>query len=71
MKAVSGCSTRRSTGRETNDSRLFRISAPGSSPASHRIWNPLQMPSTGPPAWAKACTAGMIGLNRAMAPERR
>ena len=33
----------------------FRSIAPGSRPASSRTWNPLQMPSTGPPAAANAC----------------
>ena len=34
-------------------SRLRSI-APGSSPASSRIWKPLQMPSTGPPRGGEA-----------------
>src|SRR5213082_2442329 len=40
--------------------------APGSSPASHRIWNPLQMPSTAPLARACSATAVMTGENRAI-----
>ena len=32
-----------------NFSAALRISTPGSSPASHRIWKPLQTPSTSPP----------------------
>jgi hypothetical protein len=42
-------STRTSTHRHTKRSCRFRISAPGSSPASHRIWKPLQIPTTAPP----------------------
>ena len=60
-----------STGFDTKVSPAFRISAPGSRCASQRIWNPLQMPTTDPPAAACACTACMMGLKRAMAPERR
>ncbi len=51
--------------------RAFRSMAPGSSPASSRIWNPLHTPSTGPPWSANAVTAGMIGENLAIAPVRR
>ena len=64
-------STMRSTGLETKLSPAFRISAPGRRWLSQRIWNPLQMPSTGPPSAAWRCTACMTGLNRAMAPARR
>ena len=64
-------STRTCTHRQTNLSDRLRISAPGSSPASHRIWKPLQMPRTGPPAAANARTASITGANRAMAPVRR
>jgi len=39
-------------GRDQNLSRAFRISAPGKSPASQRIWNPLQMPIIRPAARA-------------------
>jgi hypothetical protein len=45
--------------------------APGSMPASSRIWKPLQMPSTGPPDCAKLRTASITGEKRAMAPVRR
>ena len=41
--------------------RALRISTPGNSPASHRIWKPLQTPSTRPPFSACARTASMIG----------
>ena len=36
---------------------VFVSSAPGSRPASQRIWKPLQMPSTGPPSPAKRMTS--------------
>ena len=49
----------------------FWSSAPGSSPASVRIWKPLQMPMTGPPFFAKAATSSITGAKRAMAPQRR
>jgi hypothetical protein len=49
VKIVSARSTRRSTWRQTKRSVLFGSSAPGSRPASQRIWKPLQMPRTGPP----------------------
>ncbi len=44
---------------------------PGRSPDSHRIWNPLQMPRTGPPAFANATTSSITGEKRASAPQRR
>ena len=44
---------------------------PGSSPDSHRIWKPLQIPSTGPPRSANARTSSITGANRAIAPHRR
>ena len=49
----------------------LRTSAPGSRPASQRIWKPLQMPSTGRPRSAAATTSSMIGAGLAMAPARR
>jgi hypothetical protein len=64
-------STRTLIQRHTNDRFRLRISAPGSSPASHRIWKPLQMPSNGPPASANPATAFIAGANRATAPVRR
>ncbi len=36
-----------------------------------RIWNPLQMPITRPPSAAKSVMDCMMGLKRAMAPQRR
>jgi hypothetical protein len=57
--------------RQTNVRVRFGRSAPGKSPASQRIWKPLQIPSTGPPSRANASTASMIGAKRAIAPERR
>jgi hypothetical protein len=71
VKTVSLRSTITSTGFETKLRPAFRMSAPGRRCASHRIWKPLQMPSTGPPSAAWRWTACMMGLNRAMAPERR
>ena len=43
-------STRSRWSRQTKCRPALRTSAPGSRPASHRIWKPLQMPSTGRPA---------------------
>ena len=45
--------------------------APGSRPASHSTWKPLQMPMTRPPCAAWSTTASIIGEKRAMAPQRR
>ena len=68
---VSSRSTRMWTGCERNFTVRFRSMAPGSRPASCRIWKPLQIPSTGPP-WAANClTAPITGEKRAMAPVRR
>ena len=39
----------------------MRSSAPGTSPASARTWNPLQIPSTSPPSSAKAATERITG----------
>ena len=64
-------STRRVVVAHTNLRPAFFCRAPGSRPASVRTWNPLQMPTTGPPAAANACTAPITGENRAMAPGRR
>ena len=71
MKAVSVRSTTTPTWRQMKRSPTFGSSAPGRSPASHRIWKPLQMPSTGPPSRAKAMTDSMTGEKRAIAPTRR
>ena len=49
----------------------LRVSAPGSRCASHRIWKPLQMPSTGMPPRAASAIDSITGANRAMAPQRR
>ena len=56
---------------QVNFSPRLRIRAPGNSPASTRIWKPLQMPNTRPPSAAKCLTALMTGENLAMAPQRR
>ena len=45
--------------------------APGRRWDSQRIWNPLQTPKTLPPSAAKRDTLCIIGLKRAMAPQRR
>ena len=47
------------------------MSAPGSSPASHRTWKPLQMPHTKPPRSANSPTCSITGAKRAIAPVRR
>ena len=57
--------------RQTNLRWSLRISAPGSRWDSHRIWKPLQMPSTGMPFPAAATTSVITGANREMAPQRR
>ena len=49
VNGVSVCSTRTRTCSQWNFRSRLRSIAPGSSPASSRIWKPLQMPSTGPP----------------------
>ena len=43
----------------------------GQQPDSHKIWKPLQMPSTNPPPSANLRTDSMTGENLAMAPVRR
>jgi len=68
---VSVRSTRIDTGCDRNFTLLLRSMAPGSISASSRTWNPLQMPSTGPPFFANSATAFITGLKRAMAPVRR
>ena len=50
---------------------LLRIRAPGSIPASHSTWKPLQMPTTVTPSSAAFLTACMIGAWAAIAPQRR
>ncbi len=64
-------STRSRTSRVINRSPALRVSAPGSRCASHRIWKPLQMPSTGRPARAAGTSSAMTGANLAIAPQRR
>ena len=49
VNGVSVCSTRTWTCSQRYFSPRLRSIAPGSRPASSRIWKPLQMPSTGPP----------------------
>ncbi len=69
--AASFDTTSRSTWRNRNRRLSLFSSAPGRSRASHSTWNPLQMPSTGPPAAANSATASITGEKRAMAPARR
>src|SRR6266404_3823910 len=52
VQGVIAFSTLRFTSRQTYLSESFRRIAPGSIPASSRIWNPLQMPIRCPPRWA-------------------
>ena len=54
-----------------NFSEAFGSRAPGSRPASHSTWNPLQMPSTSPPSRANSTTSAITGEKRAIAPARR
>ena len=55
MELVNGPppSTRSHTSRHSKRRCALRVSAPGRSPSSVKIWNPLQIPSTGPPLFAK------------------
>ncbi len=71
VNGVSSLAAAIDTSRPRNRRLRLRRSAPGTSPASARTWNPLQMPSTSPPPWAKSVTARMTGLKRAMTPARR
>jgi hypothetical protein len=57
--------------RQMNESDSFGRRTPGRSPASQRIWKPLQMPRTRPPSAAKSATAAIAGEKRAIAPQRR
>ena len=52
--AVGRARPRTSTWRHTKRSDALGSSAPGSRPASHSTWKPLQMPSTGPPSRGEA-----------------
>jgi hypothetical protein len=71
VKAVSALVTSSLISRQTNFSEVLRISAPGSSPASIRIWKPLQTPSTLTPLAARSRTVSMIGERAAIAPQRK
>ena len=71
VKGVEAFTTSRSTWRHTKRRPALGSSAPGSSPASHSTWKPLQIPSTGPPSSAKSLTASITGEKRAIAPQRR
>ncbi len=71
VKGVSVRSTRRWTHSHRKAAPALRTRAPGSRPASRRTWNPLQIPSTSPPAAANRRTARSTGLVAATAPGRR
>ena len=71
VKGGAACSTRTCCQAHTKSRSRLRSSAPGSRPASHSTWKPLQVPSTGPPASAKRRTAAITGEKRAIAPQRR
>ena len=71
VQAVRLFSIRSRWSRQTNLRWSLRISAPGSRCDSHRIWKPLQMPSTGIPRPAASTTSVITGENREIAPQRR
>ena len=71
MNGVSSFSTSTATCRQTKRRLELASSAPGSIPASHSTWKPLQMPRTRPPAAANSRTDCMTGEKRAIAPTRR
>ncbi len=53
VHALAVCTTSSVVWRMAKRRSVLGSSAPGSRPASHRTWKPLQMPSTGPPSAAK------------------
>ena len=71
VNLVLAFSARRRVISQMNLRLRLRSRAPGSRPASVRIWKPLQMPMTRPPLEANSFTAFITGENRAMAPQRR
>src|SRR3979409_1809404 len=72
VNGVAAVWTSTSTWRQTKRRPTLGSSAPGSRPASQRIWKPLQMPSTGPPARANSITDSTNGEKRAAGrPPRR
>ena len=71
VQDVDALTTSSSTWRQVNFRFVLGSSAPGSSPASHSTWKPLQMPSTSPPWRAKRSTSAITGAKRAIAPTRR
>ena len=66
VKALWSLAMVSSTGWHKNVSPRFFCKAPGSRWASVSTWNPLQMPTTGPPAAAKRSTAVITGENLAI-----
>src|SRR5216684_900497 len=71
VQGVIAFSTFRCTSRQTYLRESLRRTAPGSIPASSRIWKPLQIPTTCPPRWANLRTSSITGEKRAMAPVRK
>ena len=71
VSTVAVVSTRSSTVSHKNFKPAFFCRPPGSSRASVSTWNPLQIPTTGPPAAANSVTALITGEKRASAPVRR
>jgi hypothetical protein len=71
VQAVPAFSTRSRWSRQTKCRWSFLTIAPGSRCDSHRIWKPLQIPSTGSPPRAASTTLTIIGANREIAPARR
>src|SRR6266446_6241587 len=64
VNGVSVCSTRMCTWRQMKRRPLLRIIAPGSSPASQRIWKPLHTPRTMPPLLANFSMDFITGVKR-------
>ena len=71
MNGVSTFSTTRCVDWQRYCRHSLRISAPGSNPASQRIWNPLHEPSTSPPRDRNSGSASTTGERPATAPARR
>ncbi|KRC61242.1 hypothetical protein ASE14_10035 [Agromyces sp. Root81] len=71
VQSVAVFSTVSTWSRQMKEPWSLRMSPPSRRPASVSIWKPLQMPSTGMPAFAAATTSVMIGLSEAIAPQRR
>ena len=70
VNGVDAFSTDRDVQPHMKRSVSLRSRAPGSSPASTSIWNPLHTPSTGLPSSAIALMPPIAGLCAAIAPAR-